>query len=128
MLRYLFFALFFFLVGCFNKSKVEVESEPIGVCGNYSRAANQVPDVFKAQCATCHHFEKDMTGPKMSGILERVPSEEWLRNFITHQDSLVAARDSVALKIMDQSPVKLSHNFSNLESRDLDTLMKYITQ
>ena len=68
------------------------------------------------------------TGPKLKGVLSRVPSEDWLKAFITNQDSLIQIEDEYTLGIMTWSPVKWNHNFSDLEKNDLDTLMSYITQ
>lgn len=64
----------------------------------------------------------------MDGVLNRVPSEEWLKAFITNQDSLIEVKDEYTLEIMTWSPVNWNHNFADLEENDLDTLMAYITQ
>lgn len=51
----------------------------------------------------------------MSGVLDRVPSEEWLKQFITNQDSLIKVRDEYTVEIMKESKVEWSHNFKELE-------------
>ncbi|MFT6503206.1 MAG: hypothetical protein ACJASQ_003339 [Crocinitomicaceae bacterium] len=112
---------------CFNYNSSK--NEPEAVCGVVDDNKTKVvqPDIFKAKCATCHSFDKDLTGPKMSGILERAPSEEWLRHFITNQDSLIEIEDLYTLEIMQWSAVKWNHNSSDLKKHELDTLIGYIT-
>ncbi|MDG1330819.1 MAG: cytochrome c [Crocinitomicaceae bacterium] len=113
---------------CFNKT--EVKEEPIPFCGVINMYSTNIPapGVFKANCATCHNFHKDGTGPKMNGVLERSPSEEWLITFITNQDSLIEIEDKYTLEVMERKPTKWAHDYNDLEKKDLDTLMSYITQ
>ena len=133
MKRYFLFLSLLAFTGCFNENEPEilgcgvVDTEPIATCGNNDNP-EQAPEIFKAKCASCHRLQKDGTGPKLTGILDRVPSEEWLRSFISNQDSLIAIGDEYTLEIMEFSPVKWSHHLSNAEQRDFDTLISYITQ
>jgi mono/diheme cytochrome c family protein len=126
--RGILFLCLFLCSGCFNESEPEI----LG-CGVIDNSPTEVltvetPDIFKARCAVCHHFNKDLTGPKLEGILDRVPSEEWLRNYIMNEDSLIEAKDEYALKIARWSHVRGIHNHSDLSKQDLDTLIRYITQ
>lgn len=111
--------------GCFNESKTE--KEPIGVCGNATDAHVAEPAIFKVKCATCHTYDKDLMGPKMHGVLDKV-SEVWLIQFITNQDSLIAAGDEYTLEIMKWSAVEWNHNFTELRDRDKKVLLDYIRQ
>jgi hypothetical protein len=72
-------------------------------------------------------FDKNSTGPKMQGILDRVPSDAWLRMYITNEDSQIAIGDTVALRIARWSPMKGNHQHT-MSKANLDTLMHYITQ
>lgn len=114
--------------GCFNEKNTK--NEPQAICGVTfdNRTERSQPQIFKKKCATCHSYHSDMTGPKMSGILDRVPSKEWLRKFITNQDSLIEVEDKYTLEIMEWSAVEWNHNFDDLEKADLDTLLNYILQ
>ena len=114
--------------GCFNNSTKETEQLGCGVVDTFPSKEIKNPYVFNARCATCHHFYKNGTGPKMEDILDRIPSEEWLRNYITNEDSLIEAKDEYALKAAQWSPVRGVHNHADLSKQDLDTLIKFITQ
>jgi len=133
IIRYFLFLSLIACTGCFEGNSWTDDSRSGGWCGTVDNGHTEIlavetPHIFKAQCATCHTYRGDATGPKMKGILDRVPSEDWLRSFITNQDSLVAIGDSATLKIMDWSPVKWNHHLSDADKRDLDTLMSFITQ
>lgn len=113
---------------CFNSNNSK--DEPIATCGVTCGNKTKVdqPDIFKAKCATCHAFNKDLTGPKMNGILDRVPSKKWLIEFITNQDSLIEIEDEYTLEIMKWSAVRWNHNFNELRKQGLDDLINYIEQ
>lgn len=119
--------LLFALFGCFKQAnKVEEPLPGCGVrCGNERQ--EQMPTVFKAKCAVCHSLDKDMTGPKLRNILDRVPSEEWFDAFIQHEDSLVKANDSYTMEVQKWSPVRGNHN-SELRDEELKELKDYLSQ
>ncbi|GAB5417991.1 MAG: hypothetical protein Crog4KO_14440 [Crocinitomicaceae bacterium] len=116
---------------CFNGySENEAKEKEHGFCGVVTESdlnsARETPSIFKAKCATCHYLTKDATGPKLIGILDRVPSEDWLRNFITNEDSLTRIKDSATLAIQKMKPTSGNHNFQSLSENQLNTLIDYI--
>jgi cytochrome c551/c552 len=86
-----------------------------------------MPTVFKAKCAVCHSLDKDMTGPKLRNILDRVPSEEWFDAFVQYEDSLVNANDPYTIEVQKWSPVRGNHN-SELKDEELKELKEYLSQ
>ena len=69
------------LFSCLNNKKpVKAEEFYCGVKDdktyNIDSGINQ-PDVYKGKCASCHLVNKDMTGPKLEGVLDKIPSEKW---------------------------------------------------
>lgn len=122
--------LIFFLITCSGCLNINTsKNETPRVCGVVDDEKTKITQllVFKAKCATCHSYKKDLTGPKMSGVLDRVPSEEWLKQFITNQDSLIKVRDEYTLEIIKESKVEWSHNFKELEENELEELLEYIS-
>ena len=118
---------------CFNKDsnlKCATKEDNTGFCGTIddSKTKITVPRIFNAECATCHSFYKNATGPKMSGLIQRVPNENWIVEFITNQDSLINIRDKYTLDIMLWSPVEFSHNYSDISNDDLSKLLEYVKQ
>jgi cytochrome c2 len=39
-------------------------------------------NLFQANCASCHHPTKPMTGPALKGVLTRVPNKQWIYDFV----------------------------------------------
>jgi len=59
--------------------------------------------LFKANCAACHHPLLKRTGPALKGARERVPSDEWLLEWVKNPQQKLDAGDDYALKIYAES-------------------------
>ncbi|MCR9173614.1 MAG: cytochrome c [bacterium] len=121
-------------LGCFRKTKstqLEASEEKLPKCGVKDSgdlrdmAGQNPPTVFKAKCATCHHYSKDGTGPALRGFMKKAPSEEWFKSFIRNQDELIEAGDSLAMEIQKQKPTKGLH-YHNLTDKEFDQLIEYL--
>ncbi len=71
---------------------------------------------------------KDVTGPKLYRILDRVPNEDWFDNFIRNEDSLVAIGDSHAVEIQHWSVVDGHHYFKEITDKQLTEIKEYLDQ
>ena len=113
-------------MSCFNKR----EEEPVLGCDVVSVAECKVqePLAFKQNCAVCHLFEKNTTGPKLKDVLKRVPSKAWLTAFIQKQDSLIKINDTTTLRIMKWLNLDFNHNYSDLNTKQLTEIIDFITQ
>ena len=92
--------------------------------GNYDNGEK----LFKANCASCHNMEKKLTGPALIGVLDRVPSEEWLYKWIKNNTELIAAGDAYANQIYNeysQSPMTV---FAWMSDEQLGDVVTYITE
>jgi len=118
------------LFSCLNNKKpVKAEEFYCGVeddkTYNIDSGINQ-PDVYKRKCASCHLVTKDMTGPKLEGVLDKIPSEKWFELYIKNEDSLLKNGDKYANKISNFSKVNNVHNFNDLTTDEINILKKYI--
>ncbi|MDB3907627.1 cytochrome c [Crocinitomicaceae bacterium] len=135
-----YFKTIFFLTaaiiisGCFRENsgtrrdKTEKGEGRCGVVDNRDlteMSRSKAPSVFKAKCATCHHYAKNATGPPLKGFMQRAHSEEWFRKFIRNQDDLIEEGDSLAIAIQEQRPTKGMH-YHNLSDKELDDLIEYL--
>lgn len=82
-----------FLLGC-------------GLFGGVSAASAQDATdgkiIFQQKCASCHKIGGgDRTGPDLWGVAER-RSEDWLVRWITQPDQMLAARDPIAIQLLEQ--------------------------
>ena len=119
-----------FLFSCLNNKKPAKAEE--FYCGveddktyNIDSGINQ-PDVYKRKCASCHLVTKDMTGPKLEGVLDKIPSEKWFELYIKNEESLLKNGDKYANKISNFSKVNNVHNFNDLTTDEINILKKYI--
>lgn len=121
----IFTLLLIMMTSCFHPEK----EEPLIGCGvkSVEESKKQEPLVFTKNCSSCHLFEKNATGPKLEGILSRVPSKEWLQTFIRNQDSLIQISDSTTLQKMSWSSVEFNHRYSNLDENQWNELIDFIT-
>lgn len=108
--------------------RIPYHEEPMAVCGggiypdDYVQPEDR-PLVFKENCSSCHFIERDMTGPRISGAIERGPYEGWFRDFITNQDSLLQAGDEYTLRLKEHwGNMGWNHQYDDLPETDLEAL------
>lgn len=120
-----YFILLFLVISCNSKSKTTcVTKTPLPTCGE--NPSPPEPAVFKAKCATCHFYNKNSTGPKLQGVLNRVPSENWFDTFVRNEDSLAKSKDPYTLKIQEWSELDGNHRFNELSIQGLKQIKEYL--
>ena len=87
--------------------------------------------LFMSKCASCHQLDKDMTGPKLRGVLDRDPYSgdfskilHWVRNV---NQLLVSDPYYAALKAKFGS-VMLPFDETVLPDKDLEAIIKYTSE
>jgi len=87
--------------------------------------------LFMSKCASCHQLDKDMTGPKLRGVLDRDPYNgdfskilHWVRNVNTLLES---DPYYVGLKAKFGSPM-LPFDATVLPDKDLEAIIKYTSE
>lgn len=83
-------------------------------------------ELFKTNCATCHTFDKDMTGPALDGVSERVPSEKWLKDWIKNNQAVIASGDKYANKLYNDWGQATMTVFDYLSDDDINNIVDYI--
>jgi hypothetical protein len=57
-------------------------------------------NLVKANCSSCHRYEKRMVGPALKDLDKRIPNvENWLLGFLGKPDSLIQANDPYLLEL-----------------------------
>ncbi len=87
--------------------------------------------LFMSKCASCHQLDKDMTGPKLRGVLDRDPYNgdiskihHWVRNV---NQLVVSDPYYAALKAKFGSPMN-PFDETVLPDKDLDAIIKYTSE
>src|SRR5699024_7256236 len=85
-------------------------------------------ELFQANCASCHQRYKRSTGPALHGTLSRVPSRQWLYDWIHNSTALIKSGDSYANKIFDEFNQSAMTHFPQLSEADIDDILAYTEQ
>jgi cytochrome c2 len=83
--------------------------------------------LFKSNCASCHHMEKNLTGPALMGVLDRVPSEQWLYDWIKDNNALRASGDAYANQVYEANGGAAMTGFAWMSDEQLGDVISYIT-
>ena len=88
--------------------------------------------LFKAQCAACHALDKQMVGPALGGVVERLKTEQnldvdWLRSWIKDNEALRASGDKYAIEVYEKFNKTPMTPFPNLSDKDIDDILAYTT-
>ena len=84
--------------------------------------------LFKANCASCHALNKDLTGPALAGVEGRWSSKDLLKTWIKNWNKAVATGDPYAVKIKDWNPGVGMSQFESLPDKDIDAILGYIAK
>jgi cytochrome c551/c552 len=96
-----------------------------------SQAVMAAPDgkaIFQANCATCHNPVKDATGPALKDVDKRVPSKEWLYNWIHNSSKLISSGDKYANDIYNKWNKTAMTAFPSLSTEEIDAVIKYVNE
>ena len=82
--------------------------------------------LFQSNCATCHNPIKDATGPALKGVDARVPSKEWLYDWVHNPMGKVGSGDKYAVDIYNKWNKTAMTAFPNLSTEEIDAIVKYV--
>lgn len=88
--------------------------------------------LFKANCTACHALDKQVIGPPLKGVVERVKTEggvdrDWLHKWIKDNKALRASGDKYANEIFEKYNKTEMLQFPNLTEKDIDDILEYTT-
>ncbi len=95
----------------------------------FQTAAQAAPDgkaIFQANCASCHNPLKDATGPALKGVDGRVPSKEWLYNWIHNSSAVIASGDKYANDLFAKWNKTQMTAFPQLKNEEIDAVVAYV--
>jgi cytochrome c2 len=78
--------------------------------------------LFKANCASCHKPDKDMTGPALKGARERAPNKDWAYLWVNNVNTMVET-DAYAKKLLATWGSKMTQ--FNLPKDDIKAILDY---
>ena len=91
-----------------------------------SFAAPDGKALFQSNCASCHNPLKDATGPALKGADGRVPSKEWLYDWVHNSQKLVAGGDKYANEVYNKWGKIPMTPFPALSNEEIDAIFTYV--
>ena len=93
----------------------------------FAASAENGEKIFKANCAACHKInDKKLVGPGLAGVMERVPSKEWLYEWVRNSQKMIASGDEYAVQIYEQYNKVAMSAFEQLSNEDIDDIFEYV--
>lgn len=92
----------------------------------HSASAQDGKALFQANCASCHNPLKDATGPALQGVDKRVPSKDWLHNWVHSSASVIASGDKYANDLYAKWNKTAMTAFPNLKNEEIDAIVTYV--
>jgi len=84
--------------------------------------------LFRQNCASCHKLDKDMTGPALSGVEERVPqpAREWIVKWVRNNVAVRKSGDEYANKIYEEWDGEAMNTFPIISDEEIFAILDYI--
>jgi mono/diheme cytochrome c family protein len=115
--KFLPLVVVFFLTTLATQAQ-EISKEPAAI------QAGQA--LFNANCKTCHAVNKKVVGPALAGVTDRVPSIQWIKDFVHNSSKVIASGDAYAVKIYTENNKTQMTAFTSLKDEDIMNVLAYI--
>ena len=88
--------------------------------------------LFKTNCSACHALDKQMVGPALGGVVDRLKTEQnlgvdWFQKWIRDNKALRASGDKYANEVFEKFKKVEMTAFPNLTDQDIADLLEYTT-
>ena len=88
--------------------------------------------LFKANCTACHALDKQLVGPALGGVVDRLKKEQnldtdWLQKWIKDNKALRASGDKYANEVFNKFNKTEMLQFPNLSDQDINDILEYTT-
>ena len=84
--------------------------------------ADKGEDLFKANCASCHKPDADMTGPALKGARDRSPNKEWAYKWVNNVNTMLET-DPYAKELFKKWGSKMTQ--FNLPKDDIKAILDW---
>ena len=82
--------------------------------------------LFNANCKSCHKVHAESVGPALANVYERVPSIDWLKQWIRNSSKVVASGDPYAVQIYEKYKKSQMTAFTSFSDDQIMSILAYI--
>ena len=88
--------------------------------------------LFKTNCSACHALDKQMVGPALGGVVDRLKTEQnlgvdWFQKWIKYNKALRASGDKYANEVFEKFNKVEMTAFPDLTDQDVADILEYTT-
>ncbi|MDO6434409.1 c-type cytochrome [Flavitalea sp. BT771] len=92
----------------------------------YAQDATKGKTLFQTNCASCHSPVKQVLGPALKGVTERVPDKKLLHDWIKNNSKVLQSGNPYFTALYAQFNKAAMNTFPNLSDADIDDILKYV--
>ncbi|HVV06119.1 MAG TPA: c-type cytochrome [Puia sp.] len=94
--------------------------------GQAAGDATKGKTLFQTNCASCHSPFKQITGPALKGVTERVQDKKLLHDWIKNNQKVLASGNPYFTALYNQFNKTPMNTFPGLSDGDIDDILKYV--
>lgn len=84
--------------------------------------------MFNNNCGTCHRVDKDLTGPALKGVEERVPDKKLLHDWIRNNQKVLASGNKYFNDLFQKWNRTPMNVYPNMTDDEIEAILKYIRE
>jgi cytochrome c2 len=82
--------------------------------------------LFNANCKSCHKVHTESVGPALANVYERVPSVDWLKQWVRNSSKVVASGEPYAVEIYEKYKKSQMTAFTSFSDDQIMSILAYI--
>ncbi len=83
--------------------------------------------LFQSNCAACHAVNKDLTGPALAGVEERVTDKKLLHDWIRNSQKVLASGNKYFNDLYLKFNKTPMQSFENLSDAEIDAILTFVS-
>ena len=84
--------------------------------------------LFIQNCATCHSLTRDLVGPALAGVADRVPDKQLLHEWIKDNEKILKSKNPYFIQLYSKYNKTSMNKFPNLSDEDIDAILNYVSE
>jgi mono/diheme cytochrome c family protein len=83
-------------------------------------------DLFNGNCKSCHRVKQKLVGPALAGVYDRVPSIDWIKNWVRNSSKVIASGDKYAVALYNEYNKSQMTAFTSYKDDQIMSIVAYI--